>query len=183
VKDAPTFAETQPIAQHFIDRFVAGEIDASYIVYMDFISAGQQRPNVLKLLPLGGVREAIDRVSRDLARKEDQAKRGMLDTTRPGEDVQVADHVYDTKTIYDFSPDPKSLLDELLPLTIRTAVFQTFLDATTSEHVSRMVAMKSATDNAEKMVKSLSLKYNRARQGQITTELSEIISGAEAAKA
>ena len=62
------------------------------------------------------------------------------------------------------------------------ALFQTFLDATTSEHVARMIAMKSATDNADKMVKALTMKYNRARQSQITTELSEIMGGVEAMK-
>ena len=63
-----------------------------------------------------------------------------------------------------------------------TALFQAFLDATTSEHVARMVAMKSATDNADKMAKSLTMQYNRARQSQITTELSEIMGGVEAMK-
>ena len=62
------------------------------------------------------------------------------------------------------------------------AFFQTFLDATTSEHVARMVAMKAATDNAEEMAKALSLQYNRARQSQITTELAEIMGGVEAMK-
>jgi F-type H+-transporting ATPase subunit gamma len=85
--------------------------------------------------------------------------------------------------IYDFYPEPQSLLDELLPLTVKTTLYQCFLDATTSENVSRMVAMKSATDNAEKMIKSLTMQYNRARQSQITTELSEIMGGVEAMKA
>ena len=76
----------------------------------------------------------------------------------------------------------QELLDELLPLTVSTAFYQTFLDATTSEHVARMVAMKSATDNADKVGKVLQLKYNRARQSQITTELSEIMGGVEAMK-
>ncbi len=85
-----------------------------------------------------------------------------------------------SETIYDFSPNPKELLDYLLPLTAKAALFQTFLDATTSEHVARMISMKSATDNADKMVKSLTMQYNRARQSQITTELSEIMGGVEA---
>ena len=82
--------------------------------------------------------------------------------------------------VYEFSPGPEELLGELLPLTVRVALFQAYLDATTSEHVSRMVAMKSATDNADKMVKALTMQYNRARQSQITTELSEIMGGVEA---
>ncbi|MGC4032144.1 MAG: FoF1 ATP synthase subunit gamma [Tepidisphaeraceae bacterium] len=72
---------------------------------------------------------------------------------------------------------------ELIPLAVKTAFFQTFLDATTSEHVARMVAMKAATDNAEEMARALSLQYNRARQSQITTELSEIMGGVESMKA
>ncbi len=87
------------------------------------------------------------------------------------------------EVVYEFSPSPEVLLDELLPLTVKTALFQAFLDAVTSENVSRMVAMKSATDNADKMVKSLTMRYNRARQSQITTELSEIMGGVEAMKA
>ena len=86
------------------------------------------------------------------------------------------------QTMYDFYPDAKELLDELLPQTVKTALFQCFLDATTSENVARMIAMKSATDNADKMVKSLTMQYNRARQSQITTELSEIMGGVEAMK-
>jgi F-type H+-transporting ATPase subunit gamma len=86
-------------------------------------------------------------------------------------------------TVYEFLPDPQTLLDELLPLTVKAMLFQAFLDATTSENVARMVAMKAATDNADKMVKSLTMQYNRARQSQITTELSEIMGGVEAMKA
>jgi len=90
--------------------------------------------------------------------------------------------VHKINAIYDFYPDAKTLLDELLPATVKSALFQAFLDATTSEHVARMIAMKSATDNADKMVKSLTMRYNRARQSQITTELSEIMGGVEAMK-
>ena len=87
------------------------------------------------------------------------------------------------ETMYDFyPPEPRVLMDEILPLTVKSALFQAFLDATTSEHVARMIAMKSATDNADKMVKALTMQYNRARQSQITTELSEIMGGVEAMK-
>jgi F-type H+-transporting ATPase subunit gamma len=138
-----------------MDRpFVKGEVDAVHVAYMNFASAGVQKPEVLQLLPLAGV-----------APNPAQAA-GARQTA-----------------IYDFYPEPKTLLDELLPLTVKTALFQCFLDATTSEHVARMVAMKSATDNADKMVKSLTMQYNRARQSQITTELSEIMGGVEAMKA
>jgi F-type H+-transporting ATPase subunit gamma len=136
----------------------------------------------MTLLPLAGVTEAADAIAQQVAEKEAQAQAGALDAKRSGADVTFAAHVYDTETIYDFMPNPKELLDELLPLTIKTAYFQAYLDAATSEHVARMVAMKSATDAADKMAKSLTMQYNRARQSQITTELSEIMGGVEAMK-
>jgi F-type H+-transporting ATPase subunit gamma len=150
---------------------------------MNFISTGVQRPEVMTLLPLAGVQELIEHIGRQSAEKEAQAAAGALDARR--EQRQVTGHeltALHTEVTYDFLPSARELFDELLPLTVKTAFFQTFLDATTSEHVSRMVAMKSATDNADKMQKSLTMKYNRARQSQITTELSEIMGGVEAMK-
>lgn len=81
---------------------------------------------------------------------------------------------------YEFSPDPKELLDELLPATVRARLFQAFTDAAVSEQVARMVAMKAATDAAADMIKSLTREYNRARQTQITMELLDIVGGANA---
>lgn len=81
---------------------------------------------------------------------------------------------------YEFSPPAEELLADLLPVTVRATLFQAFNDAIVSEHVARMIAMKGATDNAAKMGKLFTRRYNRARQSQITTELTEIISGAAA---
>jgi F-type H+-transporting ATPase subunit gamma len=152
--DAPKFEDVEKLADELMAKFINGELDAVYVVYMNFISASTQKAEVLNLLPLAGV--------------EAEKKQSVI--------TQV-------QTIYEFSPSPKELLDELLPQTVKAALFQSFLDATTSEHVARMIAMKSATDNADKMVKSLTMQYNRARQSQITTELSEIMGGVEAMKA
>src|SRR5688572_689732 len=180
-KDIPSFNEVERWAHTAMERFSNGEIDAVHIAYMNFISTGSQKAEVMTLLPLGGIEEVTDRMAHQLAEKEAQVKAGALDAKRSGTDVTAEKHVR-TETQYDFSPEPRVLLDELLPLTIKTAFFQTFLDATTSEHVARMVAMKSATDNADKMAKALTMQYNRARQSQITTELSEIMGGVEAMK-
>jgi F-type H+-transporting ATPase subunit gamma len=149
---------------------------------MNFISTGVQKPEVMTLLPLGDVEEAAEHVASQMAEREAQIKAGMLDAKRSGADVRAEAHKPHAEVTYDFSPDPRELLDELLPLTVKTAFFQAFLDATTSEHVARMVSMKSATDNADKMAKALTMQYNRARQSQITTELSEIMGGVEAMK-
>lgn len=180
--DVPSYEEVDRLLTPLLKRFVDGEIDAVHVAFMNFISTSTQRPEVLTLLPLAGVNSAVDSLAQQVAEKEAQAKAGALDGNRSGSEVRPETHRYDTRTQYEFSPDPKALLDELLPLTVKTAFFQTFLDATTSEHVARMVSMKSATDNADKMVKSLTMKYNRARQSQITTELAEIMGGVESMK-
>jgi F-type H+-transporting ATPase subunit gamma len=152
IGDEPRFADVERLADTFIKRFIESKIDSVHVVYMNFISAGQQKAEVMTLLPLAAVAPAAP---------------------KPGGTATVT---------YDFSPDPMTLLNDLLPLTVKTALFQCFLDATTSEHVARMIAMKSATDNAEEMVKTLTMQYNRARQSQITTELAEIMGGVESMK-
>ena len=154
ISDIPRMPEVRPLADQLIEQFTEGKLDAVYVAYMVFQSAGVQKPDVIQLLPLATV-----------------------PTGEQSKPQGAREHA-----VYEFSPDPKSLLDELLPLTVRSALFQAFLDATTSEHVARMVAMKSATDNADKMGKALTMQYNRARQSQITTELAEIMGGVEAMK-
>jgi F-type H+-transporting ATPase subunit gamma len=158
--DTPKFADVQVLADQLMEQFTEGKVDAVYVAYMNFQSAGVQKPDVMPLLPLASL---------------PKGKKDLGPAGQPSPEVPE-------QAVYEFSPDPKSLLDELLPLTVRTTLFQAFLDATTSEHVARMIAMKSATDNADKMVKSLTMRYNRARQSQITTELAEIMGGVEAMK-
>ena len=181
VKDPPRFADSERVANELMQRYAAGEIDGVHVAYMNFISTGVQKPDVAKFLPLASIEEVAEQIGQQVAEKEAQAKAGALDARRSATGVAAENIVY-TGTMYDFSPSAKELFDELLPLAFRTAFFQTYLDAATSEHVARMVAMKSATDAADKMVRALTMKYNRARQSQITTELSEIMGGVEAMK-
>ncbi len=82
--------------------------------------------------------------------------------------------------LYELSPSAEVLLGDLLPLSVKTSLFQAFLDAAVSEQIMRMVAMKAATENAKELGKTLTRRFNRARQSQITTELMEIIAGAAA---
>ena len=123
---------------------------------MSFISSSRQVPEVLQLLPA-----------------EAPTGQQAADGAGAGASAASAGAVE-----YDFSPEPRQLLDELLPMTVRVRLFQCFNEAVVSEHVARMVAMKSATDAAKKLGRNLTLQYNRARQAAITTELSEIVSGA-----
>ena len=160
--DMPKYADVEAVAEDYIRQFVDGKVDSVRVVYTQFISAGQQKAEVMQLLPLASLGGASAPPAKPGEKPADQPK---------------------LETVYEFSPDAKTLLDELLPLTVKAALFQAFLDATTSENVARMVAMKSATDNADKMAKALTMQYNRARQSQITTELSEIMGGVEAMSA
>ncbi len=153
--DKPTFEKICTLAQTYIDRFISGEVSAVRIISMKFHSPGRQTPEVLQLLPLRP--PAADK------------KPGGTGGT-PGT----------CATLYEFSPPADELLGDLLPATVKATLFQCFNDAIVSEHVARMIAMKAATDNAGKMRKLLTRDYNRARQAQITTELSEIIAGAAA---
>jgi F-type H+-transporting ATPase subunit gamma len=83
-------------------------------------------------------------------------------------------------SLYEFTPNAQELLGELLPRTLKVSLFQAIIDAIVSENVMRMVAMKSATDNAAGLGRTLNRSYTRARQARITTELTEIVSGAAA---
>jgi F-type H+-transporting ATPase subunit gamma len=153
--DVPKFGDVERVAQGFMDRFTAGEVTAVRVVYMRYLSAGRQAPAVVQLLPL----------------KPPTPARGGSDAPEKKAGFTAQ---------YEFSPSAGELLDTLLPATVKATLFQAFNDAIVSEHIARMVAMKSATDNAGKMGKRLTRKFNRARQAQITTELTEIVSGAAA---
>jgi F-type H+-transporting ATPase subunit gamma len=125
---------------------------------MRYVSAGKQVPDVLQLLPFDPA--AAKAVSHASQKAGEGASKASIN--------------------YEFSPDAMGILDQLLPAAVKAVLFQCFNDAVVSEHVARMIAMKAATDNAGKMGKALTRKFNRARQAQITTELTEIISGAAA---
>lgn len=151
--DNPKFEDVEKLAQRYMDRFVAGEISTVRIVSMRFLTTARQRPEVLQLLPL----------------KPPATKAAEAEAPKAG-----------PAAVYEFTPGADEILNALLPVTVKATLFQCFNEAIVSEHVARMVAMKSATDNAGKMGKTLQRRFNRARQSQITTELTEIISGAAA---
>ncbi|MCC6677990.1 MAG: ATP synthase F1 subunit gamma [Phycisphaerales bacterium] len=154
--DKPAYEAVEALAQDYIERFIKGEIKLVRVVYTRFLSAGRQAPTVLQLLPF------------------------EAPTASKAGPSAKAEKSGGVNQVYEFSPDAASLLGDLLPAAIKAVLFQVFQDAVVSEHVARMIAMKAATDNAGKMSKRLTRTYNRARQAQITTELTEIISGAAA---
>jgi F-type H+-transporting ATPase subunit gamma len=150
-EDQPKFSEIEPIAQRYIDGFISGEIDRVEVAYTKFESAGKQTAMLETLLPIGDL---------------------MTDT---GEDDGEGRNVD-----YEFLPSAQEILEEIVPAAFKARLFKCFLDAAVSEQIARMVAMKGATENEGDMIRDLSQKYNRARQSQITSELSEIIGGAAA---
>lgn len=104
-----------------------------------------------------------------------------LQTLLPLGSLDSADEEESSRTVdYEFLPSPEDILEEIVPAAFKAQMFKCFLDAAVSEQIARMVAMKGATENAGEMISTLSMQYNRARQSQITSELSEIIGGAAA---
>ena len=148
--DQPTYENARAIGEHVVELFVSGQVDKVELVYTRFISSGRQEVVLRPLVPL-----SADTVA------------GAGKAGSAGGD-------------YEFEPDPATILDTLLPRYVEARVYAALLNAAASEHAFRQRAMKSATDNAEELIKSLSRIMNRARQDSITTEIMEIVGGAEA---
>ncbi|MDY7108176.1 MAG: ATP synthase F1 subunit gamma [Planctomycetota bacterium] len=151
IGDSPDYREVEALASRYIDAFAAGRYDAVRVAYMRFESNARQVPEVLELLPI-----------------------------EPEEAAEAAGEEHHPHANYEFSPSREALLADLLPMAVKAQLFQAFNDAVVSEQLMRMVAMKAATENAKDLGRMLNRQFNRARQAQITTELSEIIGGTAA---
>jgi F-type H+-transporting ATPase subunit gamma len=151
--EQPTYEDARALAAGPIKRFEEGEVDEVYLVYTRFLSMGSQKVDVVRLLPLD-----VDKVAGGSSPSDDKGAR--------------AD--------YEFEPEPGEILERLVPRYIEGRIFAALLDAAASEQAARQRAMKSATDNAEELIKRLSIIANKVRQAGITTEIMEIVGGAEA---
>lgn len=151
-EDKPTFEQVNELASRYIDSFIRGDIDRLDVAYTHFESMSRQKAVVQTLLPIGKLQQTA----------------GTTDA-KPESSVE-----------YEFLPSPREILEEIVPASFKARLFKCFLDAGVSEQIARMVAMKSATENADGMIRAIRAQYNRARQSQITSELSEIIGGAAA---
>ena len=145
LSDSPSFLQTKSISQFCLEQFLMGNADTVSVLYPKFINTLMQKPVLVPMLPISGTDAA-----------------GVV----PSENFSDAQYL--------FEPNADHVLDAVLPYYFHFTVFQMILDARASEQSARMVAMKSATDNAKDLVKSLTLEYNKARQASITTELLEI---------
>ncbi len=164
-EDRPQFDEVEVLANKYIGMFLRGEIDRVDVAYTRFVSAARQVAVVETLLPM-----SADNVGQS-GPSIRQAKTGAGAVAKPAGGERVP---------YEFIPDPRSILEEIVPVSFKVRLFKCFLDAAVSEQIARMVAMRGATENADDMIKNLTRLYNRARQAQITRELAEIIGGAAA---
>ncbi len=161
-KDAPLFAEARAISKFAQDLFLKGEVGRVQVLFTNFISTLNQKPEIRTLLPVTDVKSlsVATHLEDDLAAGTGAAATGA--------------------TEYLFEPSAPDVLGSLLPHYLNFQVYQILLEAKASEHSARMVAMKNATDNAKQLIKDLTLEYNKLRQANITKELLEITSAAMA---
>ena len=151
--DSPTYEKAREIGHDLTRLFNEEEADEVYLIYNRFESALTQRPVVTRLLPVAS------------------------------EEGEEEDDEYGTTSFMEYIPDADVILRKLVPRYVETMVWQALLESAAGEHGARMTAMKNATDNANDLSKELTLAMNKARQAQITREISEIAAGAEALSA
>jgi F-type H+-transporting ATPase subunit gamma len=150
---APSFADVSAIGRLAVDEFKNGEVDEVNLVYTDFVNMAHQITTVKKLLP--------------------------LELSEEGR-VQNFEHKPGPAAAYEYEPDQRELLDQIIPRFTALQVYQAILESQASEHAARMIAMRNATDNAKELVGELQLAYNKVRQQAITNDILDIVGGAEA---
>ena len=148
--EAPTYPDAASLCNRVLDAFTSGEVGEIYLAYTHFKNTVSQEAKLIKLLP----------VEIEPDSEENQAS--------------------DSNILMNYEPNEEEALDMIIPKYVTSLFYGALVEAVASENGARMQAMDSATSNAEEMISDLSLKYNRARQGSITQELTEIIAGAEA---
>lgn len=151
VMNEPLYSDAIHIGKNVLAAFESGQVGEIYLAYTSFKNTIVQEPKLMKLLP--------------------------VDVNELMEDSNME---VDTITLMNYEPEADEALDMMIPKYMNNIIYGAFIEAVASENGARMQAMDSATKNADDMIADLSLKYNRARQGSITQELTEIIAGAEA---
>lgn len=152
ISDTPRYEDARKVADHIVEEFTAKNLDRVELVYTEFITMGTQRVTNRRYLPL--------------------ATTATMAASGTGSKEAIAE--------VEFEPSPGGVLESLLPRYMESRLYSALLEAAASEHASRQRAMKAATDNAEDLITKLSREMNQARQASITTEIMEIVSGAEA---
>jgi F-type H+-transporting ATPase subunit gamma len=153
----PKLLDITPIARTIIDGFISDKYDVVYLAHTDFINTLTQRPAIWQLLPILPLQLSVTPVAEYRSEKP------------PSTTVE-----------YIYEPDPRTILDTVLPRFTELQIYQALLESLASEHSARMVSMRNATENANDLLDDLTLTYNRARQEAITKEMLDIAGGAEA---
>ena len=153
IGDSVQYIKIKQLTEFMIEKYLAGEVDTVEVWYPRYINILIQSPTKAKLLPIAGLGEMI--------------------TELRGKNAKPFEASDDDRN-FKYEPDPKTILNELLPLFVIRQVYQAVLSARASEHSARMVAMKTAKDNANKLLDALTLQFNKARQAAITQEILEI---------
>ncbi|RMH01791.1 MAG: ATP synthase F1 subunit gamma [Chloroflexi bacterium] len=159
IPDSPSIMDISPIARLVTEDYLAGKVDQVFIAYTDFINLVTRVPTIKQLLPL---------------KPMDFANMAVAEYVRQVDLTGVSERVYS------YEPEPSALLDVIVPRFTQLQIYQSVLEALASEHSARMVAMNNATDNAAELIEILILDRNKARQTSITSEILDIVGGAEA---
>lgn len=151
IVEEPAYADAMQLGKVLLQKFADGEIGEIYLAYTKFKNTVSHEPTLIKLLPV------------EVPEEKEEEKEAPV-----------------AEAIMNFEPEDEEALNLLIPKYINSLIYGGLVESVASENGARMQAMDSATSNAEEMIGDLTLKYNRARQGSITQELTEIIAGAEA---
>jgi F-type H+-transporting ATPase subunit gamma len=159
IPDSPSILDITPIAQIITDDYLSGKFDQVFVAYTDYVNLILRRPTVKQLLPL----RPLDFEGMAVARY-----------------LKSVDLTGVSERVYVYEPELEALLDVIVPRFTQLQIYQSVLEALASEHSARMVAMNNATDNAGELIEILTLERNKARQASITSEILDIVGGAEA---
>jgi F-type H+-transporting ATPase subunit gamma len=193
-EDKPTFEQVDEIASRYYEEYVSGKIDRLEIVYQNFTSLSRQTPKIETLLPISSqtFTGAEQVVKEEEAKTESHRQKSAAELKKAALVAQaekmvasqkergLGDSAFNKGIGFEFLPSAQDILAEVVPYSFRIKLYKCFLDAAVGEQIARMVAMKAATENADGIISHLTTAYNRARQSQITNEISEIIGGAAA---
>jgi len=166
LSDHPRFLDAREIAEEILESYIRKEVDEVIICYTKFKNPAEQQTSSFHLLPIPIM---------------SQLEANINGESEPGI-AMIGDNVCRIAPEFLYEPSHLEVLESLIPAYIYTIVYMALLESTASETGARMTAMKNSSDNAEEMLKELSRKYHRARQQQITMEITEIVSGADALK-
>ncbi len=174
--DKAASSDIKPVSDSIMELFESEVYSHAVILYTNYISPFSQETLLVDLLPLNQAQilDAIDRINENSKTIKSKSS-DELTKERVDNEENLA-----SKNEYIFEPSEEEVVSQVIPQLLHVFVFQAYLEAVASEHSSRMVAMKNATENADSLGKELTLKYNRARQAAVTSEILEISAGADA---